>query len=878
MRSVLAFLLFSFSILCGQGENKPPSYLNYKIPLDERVNDLITRMTLEEKVKQMIDAAEAIPRLNVPEYNWWNEALHGVARSGIATVFPQAIGLASTWDTDLMYNVADVISTEARAKYHEYIRNNKHNRYGGLTFWSPNINIFRDPRWGRGQETYGEDPYLTSRMGVAFVKGLQGDDPAYYKVIATPKHYAVHSGPEPDRHTFNAITNNRDLWETYLPAFEACIKEGGAYSVMCAYNRYMGEACCGSHELLQTILRHDWGFEGYVVSDCGAIDDIYMRHEIVGTAEEASSMAVKAGTDLNCGSAYTRSLEDAVEEGLIAEAELDVALKRLFTARFKLGMFDPPELVKYSQIPIEENDSEEHRKLAVKAAQKSIVLLKNDNLLPLKKDLRKIAVIGPTADSYEMLLGNYHGVPSKYVTPLMGIKSEVASNTEVVYEPGCNLVENGSIIHSLGKEMLSADGVPGLKADYYKNINLEGKPFYSRRDEINSSNWNYGFRIPGLEWGDEFSVRWTGTLNVPESGEYNFNIKCDDGFRLFIDDKLLIEEWQTDQNTWDLVDRSSSIHLDEGVFYNFRMEYFYSSGWPQLTVHWRLLNIDYYQNAIDAASSADVVIFIGGITAQLEGEEMRVNYEGFDGGDRTDLKIPRVQEDLLKLLHATGKPIVLVLTGGSALAVNWEDRQIQSIIQLWYPGEEGGTALADVLFGDYNPAGRLPVTFYKSVDQLPPFDDYNMRNRTYKYFEGDPLYPFGYGLSYTKFKYDNLIIPDESINGNEVKLSVDVTNIGDRAGDEVVQLYIRDIEASVPVPLRSLQGFKRIYLEPGETKTVDFVVTPKQLSLITDNSMRIVEPGIFEISLGGILPGYNSESTGTITGEITITGGSFILK
>ena len=884
MQLFFSILLFINCSIYAQETNKQGDYLNPDLPIEKRVDDLVSRMTLEEKVSQMIDVADDISRLQIPEYNWWNEALHGVARAGVATVFPQAIGLAATWNTELMYQIADVISTEARAKHHEFARNNDFSRYKGLTFWSPNINIFRDPRWGRGQETYGEDPYLTSRMGIAFVKGLQGDDPKYFKVIATPKHYAVHSGPEPDRHTFDAIINNHDLYDTYLPAFEACIKEGGAFSVMCAYNRFMGDACCGSPTLLQKILREDWGFQGYIVSDCGAIRDIYQNHKIVETAPEAVSIAVKSGTDLNCGRVYNNALVDAVEKGLLTEEEIDVSVKRLFTARFKLGMFDPPQMVKYSQIPIEENDSEEHRRLSIRAAQESIVLLKNNNnTLPLSKDIKRIAVIGPTADSYQMLLGNYNGTPSKYVTLLQGIKNKIGENAEVVYEVGCNLVEEGPVIHNLTSDILSAEQGhveagwrSGLKAEYYRNKNLEGAPFFTRTDPIDNANWIYGTRIPNLWREPEYSIRWSGFLIAPATGEFNFTVKGNDGYRLFIDDKIIVEDW-TEHN--EATTKSNHVHLEEGKSYSIKIEYFKSPGnvmtRPVLSLQWEMMDVDNFKEAVELAKSSDAVIFIGGITPQLEGEEMRVDYQGFEGGDRTSLDLPRVQENLLKLLHATGKPVVLVLTGGSAISVNWAEENIPAILLTWYPGQEGGTALADVLFGDYNPAGRLPVTFYKSVDQLPPFEDYNMKGRTYRYFEGEPLFHFGYGLSYSKFVYTNLIVPEEVKAGDEINISVEIQNKSDVAGNEVVQLYVKDVEASVPVPIHSLQSFKRIHLEADEKKVVDFVLKPKQLSIIHTEGKEVkyvVEPGTFEISVGGCLPGTKSLTTENVTKEIRVSG------
>ena len=868
-------MLLFYHSLYAQGIENRLKYLNPNLTVEKRVNDLVSRMTLKEKVSQMVNNAKAIPRLHIPAYNWWNECLHGVARAGIATVFPQAIGLAATWNTDLMFHIADVISTEARAKHHYFTRKNDRGIFKGLTFWSPNINIFRDPRWGRGQETYGEDPYLTARMGVTFVKGLQGNDPKYFKVISTPKHYAVHSGPEPERHAFNAVIDIRDLYDTYLPSFEACIREAGAYSVMCAYNRFLGEACCGSSLLLKQILRDDWGFEGYVVSDCGAISDILNNHKLVNTAPEAAAIAVKSGTDLNCGRVYDSALIEAVEQELITEEEINEAVKRLFTARFKLGMFDPPEMVKYTQIPIEKNDSEAHRQLSVRAAQESIVLLKNvDDILPLKKNLKRIAVIGPTADSYDMLLGNYNGTPSKYVTPLKGIKNKVSNNIEVIYEPGCNLIEEGAIINNLSSEILIIDGKPGLKAEYFKNRDLKGEPFFTRIDPLKSINWIWGARIPGINRESEFSIRWSGTLIAPATGEFNFRVKGDDGYRLYIDDKIIIEDW-TDH---EVSTQSNHIHLEKGKPYKIKVEYFRSSGWPQLLVQWELLNIDHFKKAIDLVKSSDVAIFVGGITAQLEGEEMRVDYDGFRDGDRTDLNLPKVQGDLLKVIHSTSTPVVLVLNSGSPLAINWEKENIPAIILIWYPGQEGGTALADVLFGDYNPAGRLPVTFYKSVNQLPPFEDYNMNGRTYRYFEKEPLFSFGYGLSYTKFEYENLTVPNEAQAGDSIKISVEVQNIGKAAGDEVVQLYIKDLVTSIPAPIRSLQGFKRIHLEPGEKRVVEFQLQPKQLAVINEDIQYVIEPGTFEIAVGGLLPGTESPTTEFLIKEMKIVGNPFFIK
>ncbi len=661
---------------------------------------------------------------------------------------------------------------------------------------------------------------------------------------------------------------------------------------MCAYNRFMGDACCGSNELLKKILREDWGFKGYVVSDCGAINDIFEHHKVVHSGAEATALAIKSGTDLECGRVYETGIIEAVKEGLLTESDIDTALKRLFTARFKLGMFDPPEMVKYSKIPITENDSQEHRELSITAARESIVLLKNENnILPLKKNLKKIAVIGPTADSYQMLLGNYNGTPSKYVTLLKGIENKMHTidpSSEVLYEPGVNLVEEGTVIHNLTSDILSAEEGhldagwrSGLKAEYFKNKNLEGKPFYSKIDPIDNPNFIYGTRIPTLWNLPEFSIRWTGFLIPPGSGTYIFTIKGDDGYRLFIDDKIIAEDWTEHTG---ITTKTSRISLEEGRNYNIKIEYFRTSDTassrPQLYIQWEMVDVDNFKIATDLAESTELIIFIGGITPQLEGEQMRVDYEGFSGGDRTSLDLPKVQENLLEHLYKTGKPVILVLTGGSAMSVNWAEENIPAILQAWYPGEEGGTALADVLFGDYNPAGRLPVTFYKSVDQLPAFEDYSMKGRTYRYFEGEPLYPFGYGLSYTKFKYSNLIAPDSVKAGEDIKVSVEVQNIGQLKGDEVVQLYVKDPEASVLVPIHSLQGFKRVHLKSGEKKIVEFILHPRQISIISAQSEEIkyiVEPGEIELYTGGIQPNTKAPTTESIKRKLKITGNPFYM-
>jgi beta-glucosidase len=858
----------------ARGQETSPPYKDTSLPIEKRVDDLVSRMTLEEKVSQMMNAAAPIERLGVPGYDWWNEALHGVARAGYATVFPQAVGLAATWNEDLIRRVADVVSTEARAKHHEFARQNDRGRYKGLTFWSPNINIFRDPRWGRGMETFGEDPYLTSRIGVAFVKGLQGDDPRYLKVVSTPKHYAVHSGPEPERHGFDAVINERDLQETYLPAFRATIVEGKAEGLMCAYNRTNGEPCCANKKLYD-ILRREWGFKGHVVSDCGAIDDIYKFHHFAKTEAEASAIAVKAGTDLTCGREY-RSLLQAVKNGLITEAEIDVAVKRLMKTRFRLGMFDPPEKVAYARIPYSMNTAPAHRELALKTARESIALLKNENnTLPLKKDIKTIAVIGPNADAPEVLLGNYNGQPTSSVTPLAGIKAKVGASTKVLYALGSTLTG------SAGATVPASATPGGFKAEYFNNKELQGQPALVRNDEQVNFDWSRGRPAPEIN-EDGFSARWTGKFTPPESGAYQLGAMADDGVRVYLDGKLLIDAWTGNQAS-QIRTVMKEVNLEAGRSYDVRIEYYedirnsiakFFWSFPQFTEK-------VTAEAVNIAKQADAVVMVMGISPALEGEEMTVNVEGFRGGDRTNISLPKAQEDLLKAVFnavgATGKPITLVLLNGSALAVNWADENIPGILEAWYPGEEGGTAVADVLFGDYNPGGRLPVTFYKSVDQLPPFEDYNMRGRTYRFFKGDPLYPFGFGLSYTNFKYENLKLSARSVKaGQSVKVSVDVRNIGDRAGDEVVQMYVTDVAATVPTPIRSLAGIKRIFLKPGEKQTVSFTLGAERMTVIDDKGKRVVEPGEFTVSVGGKQPGFtgraDANTTGIVTGRFVVTG------
>jgi len=841
-RAGICIVLLSLScssLVYAQDQQAKPRYLDTSLSIEQRVDDLVSRMTLEEKASQMQDVAPAIPRLGIPAYNWWNEALHGVARSGHATVFPQAIGLAATWDTPLMHRVADVISTEARAKYNDAIAHNQHDRYYGLTFWSPNINIFRDPRWGRGQETYGEDPFLTSRMAVAFVTGLQGDDPKYFKVVATPKHFAIHSGPEALRHRFDAPFNPHDFEDTYSPAFRASIVEGKAYSLMCAYNSIAGAPACASPHLDD--IRKKWGFRGYVVSDCWAVTDIFGGHGYVTTQEQAAAVAVKAGTDLSCGPEYGK-LPAAVQNRLLTMEDMDRAVKRLFDARFRLGMFDPEESVPYSKIALSENDTPEHRELALMAALKSIVLLKNDRgILPLK-NAKTIAVVGPTANHKEVLLGNYSGDPSKYTTPLDGIR-ERFKNAKVLFAEGSLLTET-TALPVPATAFRGASG-KGVHAEYFANKDLSGLAAAEKSDATIDFHWNNVSPADGVP-SKNFSARWTGELVAPATGDYRLGVNADNGVRLFLDDKTIVDDWNyVGERT--LI---TPVHLEAGHAYKLRMEYFHTDWESAAQLVWEPPTL--LIEAVTAARQADVTIAVVGLTAQMEGEESSFSSPGFFGGDRVDLDLPRTQQNMLEALAATGKPLIVVLTSGSALAVNWAQAHANAVVHAWYPGEEGGTALAQVLAGDFNPAGRLPVTFYKSVSQLPPFESYSMNGRTYRYFQGLALYPFGYGLSYSKFTYSNLKASTPQVEDGTT-ISVDVKNSGTRGGDEVVQLYFT--HPGVPgAPIRALAGFQRVHLEAGKQATVTFKPSEREWSVVDNTGARKLIPGKVEIWLGGGQP------------------------
>lgn len=732
LKLVLFTFINTFCCFSLLGQSYP--FQNPDLPIEERVSDLVSKLTLEEKVLQMLNDAPAIERLGIPSYNWWNECLHGIGRTEYkVTVFPQAIGMAAAWDKNLMKDVAIAISDEGRAIYNDASSKGNRSIYHGLTYWTPNVNIFRDPRWGRGQETYGEDPFLTGALGKAFVIGLQGDDPKYLKAAACAKHYAVHSGPENTRHTFNTFVTPYDLWDTYLPAFRDLVEDANVAGVMCAYNAYDGQPCCSNELLMQEILRDRWNFTGYVTSDCGAIDDFYKHHKTHPDAKYAAADAVFHGTDIDCGNEAYKALVDAVNIGLISEAQIDISLKRLFNIRFRLGMFDPSENVQYSKLDLSVLESQKHKDLALKITRESIVLLKNENnFLPLSKKLKKVAVIGPNANNEVSVLGNYNGFPAEIVTPYEAIKAKL-KNTEVIFEKGIDFVA----------------------------------PTEDNKSEITA-----------------------------------------------------------------LVKR---------------------------------------------LKETDIVIFVGGISPELEGEEMPVNIEGFTGGDRTSIKLPKVQTDLMKALLAENIPTVFVMMTGSAIATEWESQNIPAIINAWYGGQDAGTAIADVLFGDYNPSGKLPVTFYEKDSDLPAFNSYEMKNRTYRYFGGQVLYPFGYGLSYTEFEYAPIQMASVVKAGDNVKVSVNVRNTGKIDGEEVVQLYISS-DGKGQMPLHALKGFERIFLRAGENKKVEFDLSPRELGVVYNDGTLKISAGQRKITIGGTSPSKtNAQQLPMVDKVFEITGKDFIV-
>jgi len=841
----------------GPGEPLPP-YRDTALTPEARAADLVSRMTLEEKIPQLLNDAPAVPRLGIREYNWWSEGLHGVAAAGYATVFPQAIGMAASWDASLVHKVADVIGIEFRAKYlAEQHRLGGSDWFSGLTVWSPNINIFRDPRWGRGQETYGEDPYLTARLGVAFVTGLQGDDPRYLRTVATPKHYAVHSGPESSRHRDDIRVSRHDLEDTYLPAFRATVVEGRAGSVMCAYNAVNGQPACANESLLVEHLRRDWGFGGYVVSDCDAVGNIYREHQhgYTKTPEDGVAVAFQAGMDLICGDAFEiEHIRSAVQQGLLSEGTIDNALRRLFTARMRLGQFDPPGLV-FPSITAADYDTEAHRALALKTAEASLVLLKNaGGLLPLNPVPRTLAIIGPNADSVDALVGNYNGEPSQPVTVLQGVRSRFPG-ARVLHEQGSGLV--GPVLSPVPDTAFCLDPdcrSSGVRAEQFPDRELLGKPQTSRVQAGVANSWQGELRSG--------ATRWSGFLAAPESGEYNLRFDGNGGYRIWIDDEVVVDAWRVD---WRPSTATGTVTLDAGKRYALRVESFQRTAAGDERLLWSPPSDPAAQRALSAAQEADLVIFVGGLSHRVEGEEMHVSAPGFQGGDRTSLDLPAPQQRLLERVVALGKATVLVLMNGSALSVNWADQHVPAIIDAWYPGGQGGEAVARLIAGDFSPAGRLPVTFYTSVEQLPEFGDYSMANRSYRYFDGEVLYPFGYGLSYTRFEYSEpRVSPNRYEGGQGVTVTVNVSNQGAMDGDEVVQLYV-ERPGVAGAPIRALAGFQRVSIPRGDSRRVVFTLDARNLSTVDTDGIRRIVPGAVNLWIGGGQP-RSREALPTVPG------------
>ena len=886
------FLVFFFAVASLAQQ---PAYLDTHLSPAERAHDLAGRMTLEEKVNQLEDWATAIPRLGIPDYQTWNEALHGVARAGYATVFPQAIGMGATWDPSIVHSMGEVISDEARAKYNQAQREDNHRIFYGLTFWSPNINIFRDPRWGRGQETYGEDPFLTARMGVAFVEGVQGSDLNHLRAVATSKHFAVHSGPETLRHGFNVDPSERDLEETYLPAFRATVTEGHVQSVMCAYNSIDEWPACTNKMLLKEHLRDAWGFKGFVVSDCGAIVDVYQGHKKTTDIAHAAALSLQAGTDLSC-SIWTpgfNSLGDAVHQGLVSEDLVTQAAERLYTARFQLGLFDLQGSSSFDKIPFSDAASPAHRATSLKAAEESIVLLKNNGALPLKSTPGHIAVIGPTADLLPSILGNYVGTPLHPVTPLDGMLDQYLSSP-ILYAQGSTLAEGVGV----PVPRTAFDLNKGLMTEFFATPDWTGRPVAARVEPEVQADWENSKPVPEIDTTG-YSVRWSGTLTAPAPGHYVFSIEPGDSFpyspkesyRIILDGKVLGEgslrkghdmsamgnfHAQTGASptappVMDFPDVPSvSFDFADTTPHQFVLEYSHSgdrSG-GGVTLKWEAPPQAQLDEALARAKESDVIVAFVGLSPQLEGEEMRIKIPGFDGGDRTSLDLPAPQQKLLESLAATGKPLIVVLQSGSAVALNWANQHAAAILEAWYPGVDGGAAIARTLAGLNNPAGRLPVTFYAGLDGLPAFTDYTLKGRTYRYFTGKPLWGFGYGLSYSTFKYGPVKLSAESLKAGEpLTATVTVTNTCSLGGDEVVEAYLKTPQADGPI--HSLVAFDRISIAPGASKEVTLKINPRSLSSVDDQGNRSILAGKYTLTIGGAQPeetSAKSEVGFTVTG------------
>mgnify|MGYP000605825632 CR=1 FL=1 len=836
-QTILSALFF-----CALTINAQLPYQNIHLSPEERATDLCGRLTLDEKATLMCNASPSIARLGIPSFEWWSEGLHGVGRNGYATVFPATIGMAASFDDDLLYRIYEAVSDEARVKNTLARKTGVLRRYQGLSFWTPNINIFRDPRWGRGQETYGEDPYLTTRMGLAVVRGLQGPEGhRYTKLLACAKHFAVHSGPEWNRHSFN-IENlpERDLWETYLPAFKSLVEDGHVKEVMCAYQRIDGEPCCGNNRYLQQILRNEWHFKGLVTSDCGAVSDFWEkgRHGVSANAVSASVKAVRSGTDTECGGNYLK-LPEAVKNGDISEKEIDVSLKRLLKARFELGDFDPDSLNEWTKIPESVIASKEHKQLALQMAREEMVLLQNrNNILPLNKNM-KIVVMGANATDSTMMWGNYSGYPTETVTILDGIKNKTVN---VKYIDGCGLTRNEGET-SLYNEVETANGQRGLTAEYFNNTYLDGAPVAQMqfREPVHQDNGGATVFAPGVTLNN-FSARYTGVFVPQKTESVTFRVSGDDGYRLIVNGDTLANLWKGKQR---VMTKECNVNVKEGQKYNIQLDYVQIDG--SAVIQFDVLRKIQLTNAdiLAKVGDADAVIYVGGISPKLEGEEMKVDLPGFKGGDRTDIELPEVQRQMIAMLHQAGKRVVYINCSGSAMGLEPETHHADAILQAWYAGEQGGTAVADVLFGDYNPSGKLPITFYKDVKQLPDYEDYRMTGRTYRYFKGEALYPFGYGLSYTDF-----VISKPKYDIKKGKVTVSISNKGNRDGYETVQVYIKNV-ADKDGPLKTLRGYSKVGLKSKETKDITIDLPRKCFEMwdVKSNTMKVV-PGSYQIMVG----------------------------
>lgn len=865
----MSSLMFVGAVRAEEAATLP--FMNASLSAEQRAIDLVHRLTLQEKASQLVNQSRAIPRLGIPAYDWWNEALHGVLARG-TTEFPEPVGLAATFDVPAIREMAQAIGVEGRIKHAQAVRAGHSHTFEGLDFWAPNVNIFRDPRWGRGQETYGEDPFLSARLAVAFVTGMQGSDPTYYRAISTPKHFAVHSGPEATRHFADIDVSRHDEEDTFLPAFRAAVVEGHAGSFMCAYNAINGEPACASDFLLRHTLRDAWHFQGYVVSDCSAVRDIFERHHFRATQPQASAIALERGMDNECIDFLEKVRDDhdyrpyleAVQQGYLSEQAIDLALIRLFSARMRLGMFDPPSKVPYAKIDESELGSAAHRSLAARLADESMVLLKNDGVLPLKRP-KRIAIVGPLAEQTGVLLGNYSGTPTHTVSVLEAMKAYFPES-KITYVRAIQFLSNQG--DPVPRSVLTTpEGKLGLLAEYGSGLGIDADraPFTARVEESvdlsESSMPEQARRKAGL------AVRWSGFLNPPDTGDYLLGARADGFARISLGGTPIMEMYGPEASL-------GRVHLERGHPLALQVQYRHSSGRKaEAQLIWAHATDALDPAAIAAARQADVVIAVVGITSRLEGEEMPVSEPGFRGGDRTTLDLPKPEQDLVRALAAAHKPIIVVLLNGSALSVNWEKEHVDAIVEAWYSGEEGGTAIARTLSGANNPAGRLPVTFYKDLTQLPPFEDYSMKGRTYRYFDGEPLWPFGYGLSYTKFSYGDLALPDDVINaGDPLKVSVTVTNSGSLAGDEVVQLYLKFPDVA-GAPIRALRGFERVHLAPGGSRKVEFALTPRDLSMVTQSGEIIVAPGRYGVSIGGGQPGTAAATVSTtfdVQGQITL--------